>query len=195
MKLLLMAMNKQIRLCIVFFLPIVFATCTKKWDDHNQVTDTNINSNLAQLIGKTSGLAKFSDMLVKTGYDKIISSSKTYTVWAPTNDAFNCATMVDLGVAPACPGAIFTNANATPSIIATVDTVSCFNSATAQRDVWFRFTCSDTLFDYRIYLKSTGGDPIENPEFAIYRGDCAFNGLAEIASAPHRPCWQAGRIL
>lgn len=99
----------------------------------------------------------------------------------PINDAFNCATMIDLGVAPACPGAIFTNVNATPSIIATVDTVSCFNSATAQHDVWFKFTCSDTLFDYRIYLKSAGGDPIQNPEFAIYRGDCAFNGLGEIA--------------
>lgn len=100
---------------------------------------------------------------------------------APVNDAFNCGTMVDLGVAPACPGTIFTNVNATPSIIATLDTVSCFNSATAQRDVWFKFTCSDTLFDYRIYLKSAGGDPIENAEFAIYRGDCQFNGLGEVA--------------
>jgi len=32
-------------------------------------------------------LGKFSDMLVKTGYDKIISSSKTYTVWAPSDQA------------------------------------------------------------------------------------------------------------
>lgn len=100
---------------------------------------------------------------------------------APINDDFDCATMVDLGTAPACPGTIFTNVNATPSLIATVDTVSCFNSATAQRDVWFKFVCSDTLFDYRIYLKSAGGDPIANPEFAVYRGDCSFNGLGEIA--------------
>lgn len=100
---------------------------------------------------------------------------------APSNDDFNCATMVDLGIAPSCPGTIFTNINATPSLIATVDTVSCFNNATAQRDVWFKFVCSDTLFDYRIYLKSAGGTPIGNPEFAIYRGDCIFNGLGEIA--------------
>ncbi len=105
----------------------------------------------------------------------------------PSNDDFNCATMVNLGVAPSCPGTIFTNINATPSLIATVDTVSCFNNATAQRDVWFKFICSDTLFDYRIYLKSAGGNPIGNPEFAIYRGDCEFNGLGEIACVRANP--------
>ena len=102
---------------------------------------------------------------------------------APINDAFDCATMIDLGVAPACPPALFTNNNATPSIIATVDTVSCFNSATAQRDVWFKFVCSDTLYDYRITIKADGLDPIVNPEFAIYRGDCELNGLGEIGCA------------
>ncbi|MBL7825725.1 MAG: choice-of-anchor L domain-containing protein [Saprospiraceae bacterium] len=99
---------------------------------------------------------------------------------APINDAFDCATMIDFGVAPSCSPAVYTNVNATPSIIATVDTVSCFNSATAQRDVWFKFTCSDTLFDYRITIKAAGIDPIVNPEIAIYRGDCQFNGLGEI---------------
>ena len=106
---------------------------------------------------------------------------------APINDPFDCNTMVDLGTAPACPGTVFTNQNATPSIIATVDTVSCFNNATAQHDVWFKFICSDTLFDYRIYLKSAGGAPIANPEFAIYRGDCQFNGLGEIACVKGEP--------
>ncbi len=99
----------------------------------------------------------------------------------PSNDAFNCSTMVDLGIAPACPGTIFTNVNATPDIVATNDVVSCFSSGTAQRDVWFKFVCSDTLFDYRITLRAAGVNPIENPEFAVYRGDCLFDGLGEIA--------------
>jgi len=86
---------------------------------------------------------------------------------APVNDAFNCATMIDFGVAPHCTSTIYTNENATPSIIATVDTVSCFNSAVAQRDVWFKFTCSDTLYDYRITIKAAGIDPIVNPEIAL----------------------------
>ncbi|MCB9344129.1 MAG: choice-of-anchor L domain-containing protein [Lewinellaceae bacterium] len=106
---------------------------------------------------------------------------------APINDDFNCATMVDLGTAPACPGTVFTNVNATPSVVATTDTVSCFHNNTAERDVWFRFTCSDTLFDYRIYLKTDGGNPITNAEFAVYRGDCVFDGLGEIGCISAQP--------
>ncbi|MES2329315.1 MAG: fasciclin domain-containing protein [Bacteroidota bacterium] len=61
--------------------------CTKKWDEHNSVTDPLVAGNLYQNISKTSGLAKFSDYLVKTGYDKILASSKTFTVWVPTDAA------------------------------------------------------------------------------------------------------------
>lgn len=101
----------------------------------------------------------------------------------PTNDAFDCATMVNLGEAPACQPTVYTNTNATPSNIATVDTVSCFQSGTAQRDVWFRFQCPITLLDVRITITGAGGTPITNPEFAIYRGDCQFDGLAELDCA------------
>ena len=102
---------------------------------------------------------------------------------APSNDAFDCTTMVNLGEVPACMPTVYTNKNATPSIIATTDTVSCFQSATAQRDVWFRFQCPISLLDVRVTIAGTGGMPITNPEFAIYRGDCIFNGLAELDCA------------
>lgn len=64
-----------------------FYGCTKKWDEHNRVTDNAVNSNLLQAINATPNLTKFSDLLVRSGYDKVISSSKTYTVWAPTDQA------------------------------------------------------------------------------------------------------------
>ncbi|MBC7774622.1 MAG: choice-of-anchor L domain-containing protein, partial [Phycisphaerae bacterium] len=99
---------------------------------------------------------------------------------APSNDAFDCSTMVNLGEVPACQPTVYTNKNATPSIIATVDTVSCFQSATAQRDVWFRFQCPISLLDVRVTITGIGAMPIINPEFAIYRGDCFFDGLAEL---------------
>jgi len=102
---------------------------------------------------------------------------------APINDAFDCATMVNLGEVPACQPTLYTNRNATPSLIATVDTVSCFQSATAHRDVWFRFQCPLSLLDVRVAITGTGGMPITNPEFAIYRGDCFFDGLAELDCA------------
>ncbi|MFN0037167.1 MAG: choice-of-anchor L domain-containing protein, partial [Saprospiraceae bacterium] len=102
---------------------------------------------------------------------------------APTNDAFNCATMVNLGEAPACQPTVYTNRNATPSVVATVDTVSCFQTTAAQHDVWFRFQCPITLLDVRVTITGTGAMPITNPEFAIYRGDCQFDGLAELNCA------------
>jgi uncharacterized surface protein with fasciclin (FAS1) repeats len=61
--------------------------CNKKWEEHNEITDPAIANNLYQVISKNSSLTKFSELLVKSGYDKIIATSKTYTVWAPTDQA------------------------------------------------------------------------------------------------------------
>ena len=64
-----------------------FVACSKKWNDHDQITDPLIANNLYQAISKNTNLSKFSDLLVKSGYDKIIASSKSFTVWAPSNSA------------------------------------------------------------------------------------------------------------
>jgi uncharacterized surface protein with fasciclin (FAS1) repeats len=61
--------------------------CCKKWDDHVAVNEQALNQNLQEYINTQPNLSKFSEYLVKTGLDKVISSSKNYTVWAPTNDA------------------------------------------------------------------------------------------------------------
>lgn len=102
---------------------------------------------------------------------------------APVND--NCSGLIDLGLLPACPSTIYSNVNATASNIGFGNNPSCFNGGAAQRDVWFSFTTSDTLFDITIsltgVLNGPNADAIGNPEIALYRGDCEFNGLAEIA--------------
>lgn len=64
-----------------------FVTCTKKWEDHDAITDSAVKINLLQAITRTANLGKFTGLLAKSGYDKIISSSKNYTVWAPTDQA------------------------------------------------------------------------------------------------------------
>jgi uncharacterized surface protein with fasciclin (FAS1) repeats len=68
------------------FTVVTIASC-KKWDDHIAITEQNLNENLMQHISNVSNLSKFKEYLVKTGLDKEISSSKNYTVWAPTDDA------------------------------------------------------------------------------------------------------------
>ncbi len=65
---------------------LLIASC-KKWDDHTAVTNQNLSSNLLQEIAGKTNLSKFYEYLQKSGLDKELASSKTFTVWAPTNDA------------------------------------------------------------------------------------------------------------
>ncbi len=98
---------------------------------------------------------------------------------APIND--DCSGLFDLGVAPYCPDTVFFhNVNATESNIGTDNFPPCFNGGTPQRDVWFSFVASDTIFDYSITLTGMSDGTyaaITNPQIAVYRGDCQFDGL------------------
>ncbi|MEI6950017.1 fasciclin domain-containing protein [Paraflavisolibacter sp. H34] len=62
------------------------ASC-KKWDDHVAAGEQALNENLMEHIRTVPDLSTFGQYLVKTGLDQEISSSKTYTVWAPSNEA------------------------------------------------------------------------------------------------------------
>lgn len=79
-----MLLKKYILLLVITALG--FSSC-KKWDNHVALTQQNLNENLMQEINNHPELSKFAAYLVKTGLDKEISSSKNYTVFAPTNDA------------------------------------------------------------------------------------------------------------
>ncbi|MEK7257837.1 MAG: choice-of-anchor L domain-containing protein, partial [Bacteroidota bacterium] len=51
-----------------------------------------------------------------------------------------------------------------------------------QRDVWFAFTAVDTILDYRITVTGVFDSTLNiasmvNPQIAVYRGDCVFDGL------------------
>ncbi|WP_367389765.1 choice-of-anchor L domain-containing protein [Lewinella sp. LCG006] len=111
----------------------------------------------------------------------------------PVND--DCAGLIDLGVAPYCPDItipgneteIYSNVDATASDIGFGNNPLCFNGGTVQRDVWFAFTTSDTIFDYTITVMGVEGPngeaSIVNPQVALYRGACALNNLAELLCA------------
>lgn len=73
-------------LFVILFFTLSLSGC-KKWDDHIEVVNESRKQNLFEEIGKRANLSKFNEYLVKTGLDKEISSSKTYTVWAPVNEA------------------------------------------------------------------------------------------------------------
>ncbi|MCC7465439.1 MAG: hypothetical protein IT261_04180, partial [Saprospiraceae bacterium] len=103
---------------------------------------------------------------------------------APVND--DCSGIIDLGEIPYCSApAQFTNVNATTSNIdATANIPSCWNNL-ADRDVWFQFSlpADGSITDITIDLWGNvgGNGTLKMPQIAIYRGDCVFNGLAELA--------------
>ncbi len=71
----------------VLFNCLIVTSCTDKWVEHNGADNPLLGETLFQQISKNPELSKFSEYLVKTEYDKVLSSSKLFTVWAPTNDA------------------------------------------------------------------------------------------------------------
>jgi uncharacterized surface protein with fasciclin (FAS1) repeats len=59
----------------------------KKWDDHNAITDAGLTTTLFEQISADTSLSTFTQLLTRTGYDKTLASSKTFTVYAPDNSA------------------------------------------------------------------------------------------------------------
>ncbi len=65
----------------------VLAACQKDWEQHNAVTDANLTKTLQQTIAANPALSKWSELVSKSAYATVLSSSKNFTVFAPTNDA------------------------------------------------------------------------------------------------------------
>lgn len=98
----------------------------------------------------------------------------------PQND--DCISAVDLGTLPYCTTTIFTNINASTSVIGDNNIPTCFNGGSVEDDVWFKFVIPEdgSLKDFKIELTDTETDGIINPQMAIYRGDCAQDQLSEL---------------
>lgn len=79
-------MKKQYSFLLLGLLSIGVLAC-RAWDDRITVANEALTRNLFTEINAQPNLSKFSELLVKGGYDKLLSASKSYTVWAPTNKA------------------------------------------------------------------------------------------------------------
>lgn len=82
--------NKYILL--VLFTALILTACKKQWDQRNKITDQKLNTTLMEQIKANNNLSTFASYLTKVGYDKLLTGTKTYTVWAPTNDALQGVT-------------------------------------------------------------------------------------------------------
>jgi hypothetical protein len=71
--------------CALMTAGIFGSGCKKSIDDQTAVTDPSLNKNLMELISAKADLSTFAGYLKQTGYDAVIASSRTYTVFAPGN--------------------------------------------------------------------------------------------------------------
>lgn len=78
--------TNQLNLIPLLTILLLYA-CTDAWEDRLGGDKSIIAKDLTQVIHDAGNLNIFYDYLVKTGYDKELESSKSYTVWAPSDEA------------------------------------------------------------------------------------------------------------
>lgn len=111
----------------------------------------------------------------------------------PSND--DCSGLIDLGVAPVCPVPdTFNNVGATLSLVflnPLENIPSCFTGGIVDRDVWFSFTVppDGSVLDFTIEVTGVEGPngSIQQPQIAVYRGDCQLDELQELGCATALP--------
>lgn len=81
---------------LLTFLTVLVASCTDDWSKHysaEQASKSNLN--LYQYIQAQTELSTFTKMLKIAGYDTILNTSQTFTVWAPTDQSLMNVNLLD----------------------------------------------------------------------------------------------------
>jgi len=83
-----MVRNRYI-IIVVLLIACLFYTCTETQDEHYKRSDSLPSQTLYELIAGSSDLSVFSRLIEIADYDNLLSSSQTFTVWAPNNSALS----------------------------------------------------------------------------------------------------------
>ena len=111
-------------------------SCSEPWEDHAGVNDPNLTLNLSEAISQNAQTSEFGKLLAETGYDRVLAGSKTYTVFAPSNEA----------VAAVSADALST-AQARKQFVANHIALTAFSSVTQQDTVVIQML-SDKYLDF-----------------------------------------------
>jgi uncharacterized surface protein with fasciclin (FAS1) repeats len=81
-------MNEILRSGLFFSLIVlILAGCKDPWEDHVKPAQGIPEENLYEMIRNTPELYAFAGYLLESGWQEELESSKSFTVWAPTNNA------------------------------------------------------------------------------------------------------------
>ena len=73
---------------VVLISILLITACSKKWEEHYDEESFILpEKTLNEYIRDYPELSIFYGMLKKTGYDKVLDASQSYTIWSPANDA------------------------------------------------------------------------------------------------------------
>ncbi len=86
-----MKINKNIKsFKILVLLAMVSIACNNNWEDHYAEDNYDVPAyNIYEYLKSNSELSTFVKMIDLNGYDQLLKSAQTYTVWAPTNEALS----------------------------------------------------------------------------------------------------------
>jgi len=159
---------------LVSMLTVTLFSCSDPWSDRESNGDENLNSTLTEAITNTSQTSKFAELLTKTGYDKILSASKTYTVFAPSNEAI---AQLD--------AAILNNPEALSAFVANHVTLTSYSSVRSEETVQIKML-SDK------YLTFKGNNLISDATI-VSADHYAKNGVFHIINhilIPQKNIWE-----
>lgn len=81
-----MLMRFKKRVLFLGLIACVFSGC-KKWEDAEKLLNQDLSRTLTETIAADPNLSTFSAYIKTTGVDTILNSSKSFSVWAPSNNA------------------------------------------------------------------------------------------------------------
>jgi len=84
-----MTKNKIIKIALILIGPLMFFSCQDELNKHYERAATLPDQNLYELINQNPDLTKFSRLIEIAGYDTLLSSTQSYTVWAPVNESLS----------------------------------------------------------------------------------------------------------
>ncbi|MBC8053907.1 MAG: fasciclin domain-containing protein [Sphingobacteriaceae bacterium] len=84
-----MNIKNALRVILFAICVLVVGACKDTWDEHTEILANESKITLLERIAAEPSLSKFYGYIVQTGLDSSLSSSKTYTVWAPDNSAID----------------------------------------------------------------------------------------------------------
>lgn len=91
---------KNMLVAVAFLATGALFTACSDWDDHydaGSAVEGSATSTIWENITSNSNLSQFADLLKKAGYDAVLNTSQSFTVWAPLNGTFDYDALTTVG--------------------------------------------------------------------------------------------------